>query len=62
MWTNNLQSIYDNFEEFESYDSVYNLAARLGFKSARTAWKANPKVQGSTNPADLKVVKQEKKR
>jgi hypothetical protein len=55
MWKSKLQENYDNFYEFERYDDVYNLAQRLGFKSTKEAWDANPMIQGSTNPADFSI-------
>jgi hypothetical protein len=60
-WQDHLQNVYSgNFEEFENYSEVYNLAQRLGFSNPEEAWEANPVVQGSTNPADYKVVAAEK--
>jgi hypothetical protein len=56
MWKMHLQEVYNNFEEFKSYDSVYGNVKTLGFASAEEAWEANPLVQGSTNPRDYKVV------
>ena len=56
-WQGSLQENYDNnFEQFQSYDEVYNLAQRLGFNSAEEAWAANPMIQGGTDPADFSVV------
>lgn len=38
-----LHKTYNNhFELFERYDKIYNIARRLGYKNAFTAWKANP--------------------
>ena len=48
-----LQADYDSFQEFQHYDEEYRLAARLGFKSARECWDANPLTQGSTIPDDF---------
>lgn len=57
-WQCKLQKNYDNsFEQFEGYNETYGIATRLGFKSAQEAWDANPTIQGSTNPSDLRVVK-----
>ena len=53
MWKSKLRKVYDNyFEQFKAYSETYNLAKRLGYSSPEKAWKANPKIQGSTNPAD----------
>ena len=56
MWRGKLRRQYSCFEEFREYSETYGLAARLGFKSARAAWAANPTVQGSTDPRDFKVA------
>lgn len=48
-----LQSRYKDFEEFEGYCENYNLHKRLGFSTAKKAWKANPLVQSSTFPSDF---------
>lgn len=48
---------YDSFAEFEYYDEVYKIASRLGFKTARTAWIANPLIQSSVNHKDLRRVR-----
>jgi len=58
-WTGKLQDQYESFEEFEQYDAMYGLAARLGFADAATAWEANPTVGGSTNPDDYGIVNEE---
>jgi len=55
-WSGKLQKQYTNLEEFEAYDSIYNLASRLGYKNAKEAWEDNPTVTGSTNPAEYKVA------
>ncbi len=56
-WQCRLRENYDNnFEQFDAYDEVYNLAIRLGFKNAEHAWNVNPIIQGSTNPDDFRVV------
>lgn len=58
MWTANLQDSYANRQEWTRYSMMYGLAKRLGFRSAKKAWEANPLIQGSTNPADFRVVPQ----
>lgn len=57
-WSDHVQDVYDSFEELESYDETYGIAKRLGFKDAVELWEKNPKIQGTTNPKDLKVVKE----
>ena len=57
-WQGRLHENYNNtFEEFQAYDETYGIAQRLGFANAESAWKANPMIQGSTNPHDLRVVR-----
>jgi hypothetical protein len=55
-WQSRLQKQYEYFELFEAYDENYNNAKRLGYGSAKEAWEANPIIQGSVNPSDLRVV------
>ena len=53
-WQDYLQDIYDDYEDFKHYDEIYSLSKRLGYKTSKTAWKANPLVQGSTDPRDFR--------
>lgn len=56
-----LRKNYDNsFEQFQSYDLMFNISTRLGYKSTETAWKANPTIQVSVNPSDLRKVPKKK--
>lgn len=55
-YRNRLRFDYETFENFESYSEIYDLAARLGFRSAAAAWKANPIIEGSTIPSDYRLV------
>lgn len=58
-WQCRLRANYDrSFAQFESYDRTYNLAKRLGYKTAANAWKANPLIQGSVNPSDFRKVRE----
>ena len=56
-WQAKLQDAYHNFEEFETYATNFNLAKRLGYKSAKSAWEANPTVQGSVIVGDYRKVR-----
>jgi hypothetical protein len=57
LWKSRLRKNYDDdYEQFVQYDSIYNIAARLGFESPEEAWDKNPMIQGGVNPKDLKVV------
>lgn len=60
-WQARLRKTYDGFAEFEAYDDIYRIAARLGFSSAKAAWLANPTIRGSVNPADLRAVPEKRK-
>jgi hypothetical protein len=52
-----LQDNYDNFSQWRAYAEMYGLHTRLGFKTVRGAWRANPVIQGSVEPMDFcKVV------
>lgn len=62
MWTSKLRKNYDNnYAQFQAYDETYGVAKRLGYRSAKAAWDANPTIQGSTDPRDFKVVKRGRK-
>lgn len=52
-----LQTNYNDFQEWESFSADYNLATRLGYKSTKAAWEANPVIEGSISPGDLRCVK-----
>lgn len=57
MWKGNLRDNYsDNLEQFEAYCETYGIHTRLGFETPREAWNANPKIQVSTDPRDLKII------
>ena len=56
-WQCKLHTTFSSFEEFQAYDEIYGNVKRLGFESAEEAWKANPTIQGSTNPSDYRTVK-----
>lgn len=60
-WQDKLQKVYDSFREFVFYDTRYSISERLGYISARDAWKANPLIQGSVIPSDLMVVNASKR-
>jgi len=62
MWKARLRSVYTNEEEWLAYNDIYGLAERLGYSDPHRAWKDNPRVQGSTNPKDYRVVKRGKQR
>lgn len=55
-WQARLREVYDSKSEFEAYCNIYSIHTRLGFTTPQAAWKKNPTIQGSINPADLKRV------
>ena len=56
-WQAKLQDVYTSYSEFEIYATNFNLAKRLGYKSAKTAWEANPTIQGSVIIGDYRKVR-----
>ena len=58
-WQARLHEVYDSFEEFARITVVHNIHVRLGFKNLRRCWLANPIVQGSVIPSDLRRIREE---
>jgi len=56
-WQSRLRKVYDTFDQFQRLSEFYGLHTRLGYKTARAAWRNNPIVQGSTVPSDYRRVK-----
>lgn len=56
-WQGKLRDQYNDKEEFLVWSEMYGIHKRLGYKSAETAWRANPTVQGSVIPSDYRKVK-----
>ena len=56
-WQDKLQNVYPNEKVWRAYAGMYGLHKRLGFRSMRAAWVANPTVQGSVIPSDYRRVK-----
>ena len=56
-WQSKLQKVYRSLGELEHYDKTFNIVKRLGYKSAKTAWKANPTIQGSVLPSDFRKIR-----
>ncbi len=57
-WKDKVQNVYSDIEELQNYDEQYDIVKRLGYEDVETLWNENPMIQGSTNPEDLKVVKE----
>lgn len=59
-WQQSLRKNYNNnLAQFKAYCDTYQIHSRLGYSTPEEAWEANPVIQGSTNPGDLRVVKEE---
>lgn len=56
-WQGKVREVYRSLEELQSYQDLYGIVTRLGYSSSETLWSRNPMIQGGTNPADLRVVK-----
>ncbi len=59
-WRGRLREVYVNESDLERYDSVYAILTRLGYKTVRGAWKANPMIEGGTNPGDFRRTPKKK--
>lgn len=60
-WQCRLQENYadcaEPFKAFKAYCRIYGNHRRLGYRSMKAAWEANPVIQGSTNPSDYRKVR-----
>lgn len=56
-WQGRLHDVYSDLEDFETYCAMYQIHVRLGYKTIQGCWDANPVVQGSVNPSDLRRVR-----
>lgn len=54
-WRKLLRDNYSSFEEFNDLSFLYKLHERLGYPTAQAAWDANPIIEGSVDPSDLRV-------
>lgn len=52
-WQDRLRTNYDTFDSWEKYAELYGLHLKLGFKTPKAAWEANPLIQGSVDPRDF---------
>jgi len=55
-WRQRVQGLFDAFETFEACCESYNNHARLGYKTPRECWDANPVIEGSVIPSDYRKV------
>lgn len=54
-----LQDNYFDFDEFESFNNLYGITKKLGFKTAQEAWGANPLVIITVDPNDFEIYLEE---
>jgi hypothetical protein len=52
-----IRNNYVGLEEFFRYTDQFNLHGRLGYVSPLALWIANPVIESSTIPSDLRKVK-----
>ena len=57
-----LHENYADFDEFAHYAETYGLHTRLGYRTPKAAWEANPMIQGSVNPNDFRKVRPPRKK
>ncbi len=57
-----IQLVYDDYSEFKWYAETYKLHVKLGYKTIRGAWVANPIIEHSVEPSDYRAVKINSKR
>ena len=51
-WIGRIQDVYRNAEDLHTYDGIYGICSRLGYRSVIECWEANPLVGGSVHPED----------
>jgi len=59
-WQDNLQNVYDSFDEFMAYNDTYGISERLGYDSPKECWDDNPMVQGGVKPGDFRKASKQK--
>ena len=56
-WRKRLRDNYENDPDtWVFWSNLYSLAARLGYKTDKAAWDANPLIEGSVDPRDFRLV------
>lgn len=50
-----LKEIYNNFGEFEKYCAIYGIDSKLGYKTPKKAWDANPEYVVKINEDSKRV-------
>jgi len=57
-WRQRLQTLYPSYEQWKHYSELYGLAQRLGFKSTKSAYNANPIIEGGLHNSDFQIAPQ----
>jgi hypothetical protein len=60
-WKARVRDTYSTLGELEAYDETYGIVKRLGYRSARRLWDANPVIGGSVYPEDLRVMRKDER-
>lgn len=61
LWKHKIRDVYSSLEELQSYDEIYNIAARLGYENVIDLWRENPIIGGTTDPKDFRVISKREK-
>lgn len=51
-WIDRVQNVYSSVEELESYNRIYGICRRCGYKTVKGMWRANRIIGGSVHPED----------
>ncbi len=54
-WKARVQENYTDRADFDAWDEIYSIAERLGYDTGAQLWEANPMIEGSGEPSDLRV-------
>lgn len=56
LWRARVRTTYRTLAELRSYNRIYGIAKRLGYRNALTLWRDNPMIGGSVNPSDFRII------
>ena len=56
-WQARVQETYSSLEELRSYNRIYDIVKRCGYRSVKKLWEDNPVIGGSVNPEDFGFIK-----
>lgn len=52
-WKLPVRKVYSSLKELKTYNDMYNVAKKCGYRSCKKLWEDNPIIGGSVNPADF---------